>query len=223
MKLNSVCCATAFLVLNAALVFAEENRWEAAIRQFEAADAANPPKPGGIVFVGSSTIRFWPTAEDFPELGVVNRGFGGSQTADAVHYVDRIVIKYQPRLVVFYEGDNDLSYGKSPETVFADTVAFFEKVHAALPDANIIHVSIKPSIARWNLIDKIRATNALVREYAANHDYIHYFDTEPLILGQDGKPRLELFVSDGLHFSREGYDVLNEILEPLLKVSPGTR
>lgn len=193
-----------------------DDRWEPAIAAFEAQDAENPPPKGGIVFVGSSTIRMWPTNEDFPELKIVNRGFGGSHTSDAVQYVDRIVFKYEPRLVVFYEGDNDLSYAKTPQTVFADTVQFFEKVHAALPDTKIIYVSIKPSIARWSLIDQIRETNALVRDYAAKHDYIHYFDTEPLVLGADGKPRPELFVADGLHFSREGYDVLNEKIEPLL-------
>lgn len=211
-------CAAALLVTALAAVTgrAEENRWESAIQRFEAEDAANPPAKGGIVFVGSSSIRMWKTDQDFPELGILNRGFGGSQTSDAVEYVDRIVIKYEPRLVVFYEGDNDLSYDKTPQRVFDDTVEFFTRVHAALPDTKIIYVAIKPSIARWGLIDKIRETNGLVRDYAANHDYIHFLDVEPIMLGPDGKPRADLFVADGLHLNQTGYDLWNELIRPLL-------
>ena len=71
-----------------------------------------PPQKGGIVFVGSSTIRRWDTAAYFPDLKIINRGFGGSELADAVRYVDRIVIPYEPRLVVVYSGDNDISGGR---------------------------------------------------------------------------------------------------------------
>jgi lysophospholipase L1-like esterase len=208
--------AAALLAVLAAPLAWGEDQWETAIAAFEAQDAANPPAKGGIVFVGSSSIRFWKTGQDFPELGIINRGFGGSHTSDAVRYVDRIVIKYEPRLVVFYEGDNDLSYAKTPQTVLADTIEFFEKVHAALPETRIIYVSIKPSIARWGIIDKIRETNGLVRDYAARHDYIHFLDVEPVMLGEDGKPKPELFIQDGLHMNQAGYDLWNKLIEPLL-------
>ncbi len=215
MKLKPIGLAL-LLALSLAPLAPAEDRWEPAIAAFEAQDAENPPAKHGIVFVGSSSIRFWNTDQDFPDLGIINRGFGGSQTADAVQYVDRIVIKYAPRLVVFYEGDNDLSYGKTPETVFADTVQFFEKVHAALPDTKIIYVAIKPSIARWQLIDQIRKTNGLVRDYAAKHDYIHFLDVEPVMLGPDGKPKPEIFLQDGLHMNQAGYDLWNALIKPLL-------
>jgi lysophospholipase L1-like esterase len=195
---------------------AEESRWEPAIQAFEKQDAENPPEKGGIVFVGSSSIRYWKTDQDFPDLDIINRGFGGSQTSDALEFVDRIVIKYAPRIVVFYEGDNDLSYEKTPQRVFDDTVAFFNKVHAALPGTKIIYVAIKPSIARWQLIDQIRATNGMVSEYAAEHDYIQFLDVEPVMLGEDGKPRPEIFVKDNLHMNQTGYDLWNALIRPLL-------
>ena len=203
-------------VLSASCVWAEESRWEPAIKAFEEQDAANPPAKGGIVFVGSSSIRMWKTDQDFPELGIINRGFGGSQASDALEFVDRIVIKYEPRIVAYYEGDNDLSYGKSPQEIFEDTVAFFDKVHAALPEANIIYVAIKPSIARWNLIDKIRETNGMVRDYASKRDYIQFMDVEPVMLGPDGKPKPDIFIADGLHMNQAGYDLWNAMIRPLL-------
>jgi len=205
----------AVLLVPSAL-FAEENQWEKTIQGFEAKDAESPPAKGGVEFYGSSSIRFWKTDEAFPDLQILNRGFGGSQTADALLYADRMVIKYAPRLVVFYEGDNDLSYKKTPQQVFADTHAFFEKVHAALPKTKIIYVSIKPSIARWNLIDQVRETNKLVRDYAAKTDYIRFFDVEPVMLGPDGKPKPDIFMPDNLHLNDKGYALWNDLIRPML-------
>lgn len=213
-RLIAAVCVT----LTPALLFAQERprAFEKDIQAFEALDAENPPATGGIVFYGSSSIRYWKTDEDFPELNILNRGFGGSQAADALYFADRMVIKYAPRLVVYYEGDNDLARGKTPQEVFDDTRAFFEKVHAALPDTKFIYVSIKPSIQRWDKIDKIRETNGMVQDYAKDKPYITFFDVEPLMLGADGTPKPELFIQDGLHLSREGYDAWNEGIRPLL-------
>ena len=61
------------------------------INAFTAADATNPPPRSAILFVGSSSIRLWKTlTQDFPDLRVVNRGFGGSQIIDSVNYADRV-------------------------------------------------------------------------------------------------------------------------------------
>jgi hypothetical protein len=76
------------------------------IRRFEAADRATPPQPRGVLFVGSSSIRLWPALEaDFPCVDVLQRGFGGSELSDVVRYAPRIVLPYQPRLIVLYAGD----------------------------------------------------------------------------------------------------------------------
>ena len=95
-----------------------EAPFAAEIAAFEAADKKNPPPSRGIVFVGSSSIRFWTTlALDFPGLPVINRGFGGSEIADSVRYADRIVLPYKPKMIVFYAGTNDINAGKSPTQV----------------------------------------------------------------------------------------------------------
>jgi len=80
-------------------------KWEKEIAAFEAKDAEHPPEKGGIVFIGSSSIRMWKTLEtDFPKYRVLNRGFGGSEIEDSVHFADRIVFPYAPRMVVLYAG-----------------------------------------------------------------------------------------------------------------------
>lgn len=194
----------------------DEPRWEKSIRAFEEQDAENAPPKGEILFIGSSSIVMWKTGEDFPDLNIINRGFGGSRTSDSVQYADRIAIPYAPRLVVFYAGDNDIAGGKLPEEVFEDTKTFFAIIHEALPETRIAYIAIKPSIRRWNMVDKMRATNALVRAHTATDPRLHFVDIDTPMIGEDGQPRPELFVDDGLHLSREGYDLWNAIIRPYL-------
>src|SRR5262245_21106715 len=123
--------------------------WEAELRAFSAADAKAPPPPGGVVFVGSSSIRLWDLERSFPGSGFLNRGFGGSHYSDCARLVSRLVHQYAPRTVVVYAGDNDIAAGKSPATVLGDAQAFAAGVHARLPATRIIFLSIKPSPDRW--------------------------------------------------------------------------
>ena len=136
------------------------DRWEKDIAAFEAADRVSPPRPGGIVFVGSSSIRRWDTSGSFPDLQVINRGFGGAELADAVRYADRIVIPYQPRLVVVYAGDNDIGNGKLSEAVVVEAERLVSRVRARLPDTRFVFIGLKPSILRWTQVDRMRATNS---------------------------------------------------------------
>ena len=127
-------------LLLASTAFATPDKWAADINRFTTADAAHPPTPNAVVFVGSSSIRLWTTlGQDFPGVTTINRGFGGSELADSVFYADRIVIPYHPRLVVLFAGTNDIWAGKSPEAVAADFKAFRTKLHAALLIARWYH------------------------------------------------------------------------------------
>lgn len=192
-------------------------RFEAEIERFEQADRENRPAPGGVLFVGSSSIRFWNTlAEDFPNVRVLNRGFGGSQMTDLLHYMDRIVLPYRPRAIVVYEGDNDLASGKTPERVAGDFREFVRRVHAAQPETRIAILSVKPSLLRWNLVDATRRTNALLEELAASDPRLTYIDVFTPMLNAEGTPRPELFVEDGLHMTPAGYELWESIVEPYL-------
>lgn len=193
-----------------------ESKWEPAIQAFEAKDAEKMPAPGGIVFVGSSSIRFWNTDDAFPDLGIINRGFGGSQTSDSLEFADRIVLKYTPRIVAIYAGDNDIAGGKSVDTVVADTEALFAKIHEALPETRIIYIAIKPSIARWQLVDQMRDANARIKAITEADARMDFLDIDTPSLGDDGKPREDLFIKDGLHLNQTGYDLWNKLMLPLL-------
>jgi lysophospholipase L1-like esterase len=182
-------------------------RFESDIAAFEAYDRQNSFPQGAVLFVGSSSIRMWPTAESFPDLAVINRGFGGSHASDAIHFANRIVLKYAPRTIVFYAGDNDIADGKPPEQIAADFRKFAALVHAMLPQTRIVFLPIKPSVARWNRWPEMQAANALVEDFAATDPRITVVDTATSLLGTDGAPRRELYLDDGLHLNAAGYAV----------------
>lgn len=192
-------------------------RWEPDIRAFEEQDAREAPARGGVVFVGSSSIRLWKLEESFPKLQALNRGFGGSHLADSVHFAERIVLKYEPRIVVIYAGDNDIASGKTAQQVGDDFRAFVRTVHARLPQTRILFIAIKPSIKRWQLVDVIRAANAQVERTCAADERLEFIDVFQPMLDGDGRPRKELFADDGLHLNERGYALWTTLLEPHLR------
>jgi lysophospholipase L1-like esterase len=198
---------------------ADPGRWEAEIKKFEATDRLHPPPAGGVVFVGSSSIRLWKLADSFPGMEVLNRGFGGSYLADSARYADRIVTPYAPRVIVVYAGDNDLAGGRSPEQVRDAYRDFVTNVRAKLPKTPIIFIGIKPSPSRWKLADKAKAANLLIAEVQRGDPTQKFVDVWQPMLGSDGQPRPELFLKDQLHMNEQGYKIWADLLKPLLKSS----
>jgi lysophospholipase L1-like esterase len=192
-------------------------QWENEIQAFERRDQTNPPPANCIVFVGSSSIRKWTNlTAHFPGLPVVNRGFGGSQLADSVNFADRIVIPYHPRQVVIYAGGNDINAGKSPDVVYGDFVALVTKIRSKLPHARIAYIASAPNPRRWAQVEKVKRLNTLAETYCRHHgmDFINVF---PLMLGPDGLPKPDIFVSDRLHMNPKGYEIWREAVRPYLK------
>ncbi len=139
------------------------------IQAFADWDTKNAIPADPIVFAGSSSIRLWNTGERFPDKPVVNRGFGGSQLSDVNMYIRETVLRYHPRIVVLYAGDNDINAGKTNDQVFAAYEIFVDAVHGADSTADIIFIPIKPSVQRWALWPQMRDLNARIRSYIQQH------------------------------------------------------
>jgi len=192
-------------------------QWDKSIAAFEKQDEAKPPPKNAILFAGSSSIVRWKLSDWFKDMDVINRGFGGSRIADSVHFATRIITKHQPRIVVFYAGDNDIASGLTPEKVAADFQALSEIIHKESPKTQIIFVSIKPSPSRWKHREKQNQANALIEAFCKKDERRRYLDVGKAMLGEDGMPRDELFVADKLHMSDAGYRVWTSLLTPMLK------
>lgn len=190
------------------------------INAFQAADKKQMPPSGAVLFIGSSSIRMWDTlAQDFAEIPVINRGFGGSLIQESTRYADRIAIPYKPRMIVLCAGTNDLAYGnKKPEQVLQDFKDFEAKIHAALPGTRIVYISINPTVARWNQEADILETNHLIEKWIFQNGSktrkLNFINSHAQILTADGQPQPKLLREDGLHFNMEGYKLWASIVKP---------
>lgn len=196
-----------------------DTRWQDSFEAFAAADQQRAPAPGGVLFVGSSSIRLWNDLEtQFGDTPVLKRGFGGSRMLDVAAHVDRLVLPYKPRLIVVYAGDNDLAEGRTPTEVLASFTQFVQQVHSALPDTRIAYLSIKPSPRRAALMPQALAANAMIEAYSASVPGLDYIDIYSRMLDADGQPRADLFASDALHLNPAGYAVWKSAISPHLVI-----
>jgi lysophospholipase L1-like esterase len=182
-------------------------KWEKNIAAIEKRLAADPPRPGGVFFVGSSSIVQWNLNKWFPEKGYVNVGFGGSVIADSTHFASRIVTPFKPATIVFYAGDNDIAAGRKAAEVDADFRAFVAAVRKDNPACRVLYLPVKPSVARWKKFDEQTKANALVRAFCEKETGLVYVDIVAPMLRADGTPDPDLFVKDGLHLSPKGYEL----------------
>jgi lysophospholipase L1-like esterase len=192
--------------------------WTTDMARFAAEDAARPPPRAPVVFTGSSSVRMWATlVADFPGVPVLNRGFGGSQLRDAVHFADEVAVRYRPRGILLYAGDNDLHAARTPQQVLHDFRAFVARVRRDLPSVPIAFIAIKPSPARADLLGVQREANALVRAEAARLRGVDYIDVFTPMLDARGQPREDLFLADRLHMNAEGYALWRRVVGPYVR------
>jgi lysophospholipase L1-like esterase len=192
------------------------SRWEEAMQAFERQDAKSPPAQQANVFVGSSSIRMWKLQDSFPGHDCINRGFGGSEMADAAQYVKRIVLPLKPRVIVLYSGDNDLSKNKTPEDVLAAYRDFARQVREQSAETKLVVLALKPSPKRFSLADKYRAANRLLEAAVKTDPHAVFIDVWSPMLGEEGFPRPELYMADQLHMTPAGYRIWNQLVEPHL-------
>lgn len=193
-------------------------RWEKEISVMEESDKTDAQPKGAALFIGSSTIRMWKTlAQDFPQTPVINRGFGGSEIVDSTHFAERLIFPHAPKQIFIRAGGNDLHAGKTPEQVFAEFKDFVAKVHARLPETEIVFISLSPSVARWPEAAREGALNRMVAEFVQGKPRVKFLNVADLSLDASGQPRPELFISDKLHFNAEGYKLLVERVRPAVQ------
>ncbi len=189
------------------------------MERFKKADAKNMPPKGATLFVGSSSIGGWHhrLKEDFPGRDVIGRGFGGSQMKHVLMHFDTVVARYEPSIIVIYEGDNDLA-GNTDNTdeVIKHYDEFLARVNRQRPNAKVIFIPAKPSIARWEHWPKMKTLNAHMERMARRNRNVWYADTAKAMLSNVAEgtpPRKELFVKDGLHLSPAGYDLWTKLVQ----------
>ncbi len=167
------------------------------------------------LFYGSSSIRLWDSlASDFSSYKPVNLGFGGSTLAACTWFFDRVMVGYQPERLILYAGDNDLGDGRHPEEIFLFFQQFAERVNKRFGALPCYFISLKPSISRWGQISQFSFTNGLISdEIKNNHPNWTWIDIYSAMLNENGYPKVEYFENDGLHLSKQGYQLWTNIIQ----------
>jgi lysophospholipase L1-like esterase len=177
------------------------------VAAFGKADQTNPPPRNAILFLGASSMRLWKTfAEDLSEYRVINRGFGGAQITDVIHYMDGVILPYSPAVIVFYPGAD------STQTVLADFKDFVTNVQSRLPKTHIAFMSLLSKPANLAGVDRVREANRLIKEFVETQTSLSFIDTFSETVGPDGGPRAELFREDGLHANERGYALWTKLI-----------
>jgi len=195
-----------------------QSRFDAEVQRMLDADKTNPPPQRGILFIGSSIFRLWTgLKEQMAPLPAFNRAFGGSQTQDMIDRVGQLVTPFQPRIIVYYCGSNDVSAGATAEAIIGRTKQFLAIVREKLPTTMVYYTAIQKAPdkrERWDVVD---AVNREMERYSHEAKNLGYIDLNP-VLFKGGSLREDLFLPDKLHFKPEStaYAEFTAVVKPVL-------
>lgn len=196
--------------------FRDVNRYKDKISNFESFEKRNSLADNSILFIGSSSIAGWETAVSFPKLPIINRGLGGINLSEIIHYYDVLIKKHMPSVLVIY-CDIDVEMGKLPSVVMNDFVGLVSKVKKDFPETKILLLSMKPTLIDdfigKNIGKNKKITNHELLTYSQNNDNVYYVDIATSMLDSEGNLRADIFIADGMHLNMTGY----KLWEPIVR------
>jgi len=177
------------------------------------------PEHGGIVFTGSSIFQFWThLSEQMAPLPVLNRAIAGTVTEDMLNRIGQLVLPYQPRIVVYYCGSNDISSGQDAASIIGRTKRYIEILHEKSPNTFFFYTSIQKAPekrARWDVVE---AVNREMERYSREALHVGYIDLNSVLFDSRNNVRENLFLPDRLHFRPDSsaYQEFSQIVKPIL-------
>ncbi len=171
------------------------------------------------MFTGSSIFQFWTRlADQMAPLPVLNRAIAGTVTQDMIDRIGQLVLPYQPRIVVYYCGSNDIGYGEDAGAIAGRTKRFIQILHEKSPDTFFYYTAIQKAPekrARWDVVE---AVNREMERYSRQTPNVGFIDLNPVLFDSHNKVRENLFLPDGLHFRPDStaYREFSEIVKPIL-------
>ena len=188
------------------------------IKAFKKSDSIQEPKDGMILFIGSSSFRMWKSVkEDFNNETILNRAFGGAKLLDVINYQNEVALKYKPKEIFIYCGENDVASSEkvNGRVVLKRFKILYKSLRKHFPETPIVFVSLKPSPSRWEMKERMMAANALISKYLRskrNTTFVSIWDE----MLENGVPKNDIFLEDNLHMNKEGYAIWVKKMNPLV-------
>ena len=183
-------------------------------------DSIAMPAANSILFVGSSSFNYWKDISNyFPGYPIINRGFGGSSLTDIIYFNQETILKYKPKQIYIYCGENDIAASDTitPAIVFERFKTLYTIIRTHLGNkVPVMYVSIKPSVARWSMEEKFVAANSLIRNFINKQKNTQFLDVHSAMLDTNGMVYKDIFIADKLHMNAKGYAIWQKIIAPTL-------
>ena len=183
-------------------------------------DSIAMPAANSILFVGSSSFNYWKDISNyFPGYPIINRGFGGSSLTDIIYFNQETILKYKPKQIYIYCGENDIAASDTitPAIVFERFKTLYTIIRTHLGNkVPVMYVSIKPSVARWSMEEKFVAANSLIRNFINKQKHTQFLDVHSAMLDSNGMVYKDIFIADKLHMNAKGYAIWQKIIAPTL-------
>jgi lysophospholipase L1-like esterase len=189
------------------------------IKAFRSADSAHRTPAHPVVLIGSSSFTKWQDVSNyFPNNVILNRGFGGSTLSHLIQYADDIVLKYHPKQVIIYCGENDFAEGPqiTADTVFNRFFRLFSIIRNKFHKVPIAYISMKPSPSRTKLLDQFKVCNAKIETFMKTQKKAQFINVYTPMLNADGTMKPEIYRADSLHMNSKGYEIWQKVIQPYL-------
>lgn len=219
MKLKFGLIIFAFLILGTIFSNAQDpNRFKKEVEELDSTEYNFNAGKKLVVFAGSSSIRMWKDVQSyFPEYNVINNGFGGSQFSDLLYFYKELILKPSPEILFIFEGGNDIINKKTPSELLKQVKELARKIQKDLPGTQVIFISTKPSIAFVHLENEYIKFNNKLKKYCKKRDNVEFADVWHPMLDENGNVFQDIFIEDGLHMNKKGYDIWGKVIREFLK------
>jgi lysophospholipase L1-like esterase len=177
----------------------------------------SPEPQNAIVFAGSSIFHFWTTlVDDMAPLPVINQAFAGARMHNVFNAMDKLIIPYSPKIIVYYCGSNDINDGSEASDILSGFEKFVFAVRDKLPSTIVYFVSINKAPQKMDKWDVIDDSNEKIKDWCEKTDRLCFIDINPRFI-IEGQPCAGLYLDDGLHFKPEAYVEFTKIIKPVIK------
>lgn len=154
-----------------------------------------------VVFCGTSIMRHWNYHKALAEqtqLSTINTGISGMLTDELFDNLDSLVLRFKPKLVVLYCGDNDLEAGRPYSEVASQVNTIISMFNCPT-----IYLTPKPSPRRERFVLEQLLLGALVKP--TTKIWLNKFPIDKTI------------AIDGLHLTETGTKLLTEMVKPTIE------
>lgn len=182
-----------------------------------------------LVFIGNSLTQRWESngkevwEKYYGNYNAVNMGFDGDGTQHVLWRIDHGEIDgILPKVVVLLIGSNHVN-GYTIEEISDGVKAICCRIRTKLPETKILVLGILPrgdaTAAAAYRLNKANEEASKI----ADDKFIFYLNCSEKFLDKDGNVSRTLMVADGVHLTKEGYQLLAEQLDPFLSKWMGNR